>query len=200
MRYEQKLRQLKQTDPTLGALIEQHGACTLVPDASDPFASLCQSILHQQLSGKAAATITARFQALYRGAFPNPEALLATDDGGLRGVGISGNKVMALRDLAHKAREGQLNFAALGQQDDEGVIQRLIRVRGIGRWTAEMFLIFTLGRLDVFPVADLGIQKAIQRVYGYQQLPAERTMHRHGNKWKPYRTLATWYLWKHMDG
>jgi len=200
MRYEKELQQLKRSDPKLGALIEQHGPCTLLPDASDPFASLCTSILHQQLSGKAAATITSRFQTLYRGRFPDPETLLATDDEPLRGVGISRNKVLALQDLARKVGEGQLDFANLAQQDDDGVIQSLIQVRGIGRWTAEMFLLFTLGRLDVFPVADLGIQKAIQRVYGYQQLPAQRTMNRHGNAWKPYRSLATWYLWKHMDG
>lgn len=200
MRFQTEIRQLKQADPILSELIERHGPCTLSSGQQAPFAALCESILHQQLSGKAAATITARFRNLYEENFPTPKALLNSKEEAIRSVGISRNKMLALKDLAQKTRDGTLQFDALAEKDDEAVIQHLIQVRGIGRWTAEMFLIFTLGRLDVFPLADLGIQKAIQQLYGYKKLPAERTMHRHGNRWKPYRTLATWYLWKHVDG
>jgi len=197
--YQREIQHLKQVDAKLGEWIERLGPCTLKPGASAPFAALCASILYQQLSGKAAATITARFKALYGGSFPSPAALLDTKDEALRGAGISRSKLLALKDLAQKSHDGSLNFKALPALDDEAIIDHLTRVRGIGRWTAQMFLMFTLGRLDVFPSADLGIQKAVQQLYGYKKLPAPRTMNRHGNRWKPYRTLASWYLWKLVD-
>lgn len=199
MNYQQELEHLKQADAHLGAAIKRLGDCTFNPGTTAPFAALCSSILHQQLSGKAAATITARFKALYGGGFPVPADLLGTRDEALREVGISRSKLLALKDLAQKSQDGTLDFDALATLDDEAVIEQLIQVRGIGRWTAQMFLMFTLGRLDVFPTADLGIQKAIQQLYGYKKLPAERTMQRHGNRWKPYRTLASWYLWRLVD-
>ncbi len=199
MPYERELAHLKRNDPQLGAHIERLGPCQWQPDGADPFGALCSAILFQQLSGKAAATIEGRFKALYGGAFPTPAQLLDTPDASLRAVGISRNKLLALQDLARKTHEGALDFDALPEHDDEAAIAHLTQVRGVGRWTAQMFLMFVLGRVDVYPVGDLGIQKAVQHVYGYKKLPAERTMQRHGNRWKPYRTVACWYLWKLVD-
>ena len=199
MPYKKELNYLTEADPILGDLIKLKGKCTLAPDDSNPFESLCRAIIYQQLSGKAAGTINARFKALYRGRNPSLKQLLNTDDATIRNVGLSRNKMLALQDLAQKSMDGSLNFKVLPDLDDEAVIQHLIQVRGIGRWTAEMFLMFTLGRLDVFSPGDLGLQKAIQQLYGYQKLPAERTLHRHANQWKPYRTLACWYLWRLVD-
>jgi 3-methyladenine DNA glycosylase/8-oxoguanine DNA glycosylase len=155
--------------------------------------------VYQQLSGKAAATIEGRFKGIYNDEFPTPQQLLKTGDDVLRGVGLSRNKLLSMQDLARHCDEGKLDFDKLHDADDEFVIEHLIQVRGIGRWTAQMFLMFTLGCLDVFPTADLGIQKAIQLLYGYKKLPAERTMNKHANPWKPHRTLACWYLWTLVD-
>jgi DNA-3-methyladenine glycosylase II len=129
-----------------------------------------------------------------------PEALLRTTDDTLRGIGFSRQKIAYLKDLATKVQDGTLQLAMLPMHSDAEVLHQLMGVKGIGRWTAEMFLIFALGRLDVFPVDDLGIRKAIQRAYGYKRLPAPVTMHRHARKWVPYRTIATWYLWRSLDG
>jgi len=160
---------------------------------------LCRSIVYQQLSGKAAGTIMGRFLGLYEPEALTPEALLQTTADTLRGIGLSRQKIVYLHDLAGKVQDGTLQLAALPTYSDAEVMQQLTHVKGIGRWTAEMFLIFALGRLDVFPMDDLGIRKAIQRVYGYKRLPAPVTMHRHAHKWVPYRTIATWYLWRSLD-
>jgi DNA-3-methyladenine glycosylase II len=141
----------------------------------------------------------ARFLGLYEPAPLTPEALLRTTDDTLRGIGLSRQKITYLKALATKIQDGALHLARLPMHSDAEVILQLIGVKGIGRWTAEMFLIFALGRLDVFPVDDLGIRKAMQRAYGYKQLPAPVTMHRHARKWIPYRTIATWYLWRSLD-
>ena len=160
---------------------------------------LCRSIVYQQLSGIAAGTIMARFLGLYDPDVLAPEALLRTTDDTLRGIGLSRQKIAYLKDLAAKVQDGALQLAALPMYSDDEVLHQLTRVKGIGRWTAAMFLIFALGRLDVFPVDDLGIRKAIQHVYGYKRLPAPVTMQRHARKWIPYRTIATWYLWRSLD-
>jgi DNA-3-methyladenine glycosylase II len=160
---------------------------------------LCRSIVYQQLSGKAAGTIMARFLGLYTSDALTSEALLRTADDTLRGIGLSRPKIAYLKDLATKVQDGTLQLEALPVHSDDEVIYQLTRVKGIGRWTAEMFLIFALGRPDVFPVDDLGIRKAIQRVYGYKRMPAPGTMHRHARKWIPYRTIATWYLWRSLE-
>ena len=161
---------------------------------------LCRSIVYQQLSGKAAGTIMTRFLGLYEPDPLTPEMLLCTTDDTLRGIGLSRQKIAYLKDLALKVQDGALQLVMLPTHSDAEVIRQLMGVKGIGRWTAEMFLIFALGRLDVFPVDDLGIRKAIQRAYGYRRLPAPVTMHRHARKWIPYRTIATWYLWRSLDG
>jgi DNA-3-methyladenine glycosylase II len=171
----------------------------LQPHSLEPLVMLCRSIVYQQLSGKAAGTIMMRFLGLYAPDTLTPEALLRTPDDTLRGIGLSRQKIVYLKDLAIKVQDGTLQLAMLPMLSDAEVMHQLIGVKGIGRWTAEMFLIFALGRLDVFPVDDLGIRKAMQRAYGYKRLPAPVTMRRHARKWIPYRTIATWYLWRSLD-
>jgi len=190
---------LQQVDAVLGQIIARCGPCTLQPRGLEPFVMLCRSIVYQQLSGKAAGTIMQRFLGLYEPDALTPEALLRTSADTLRGTGLSHQKIAYLHDLAGKVQHGTLHLAALPTHSDAEVIRQLTHVKGIGRWTAEMFLIFALGRLDVFPVDDLGIRKAIQRAYGYKRLPAPVTMQRHARKWVPYRTIATWYLWRSLD-
>jgi 3-methyladenine DNA glycosylase/8-oxoguanine DNA glycosylase len=188
---------LQQADPVLSHLIMRCGPYTLQPQNADPFVMLCRAIVTQQLSGIAAASIMARLSARY---VPlTPEAVLHTANETLRHIGLSRQKIASLKDLASKVQDGSLPLAMLSTYSDAEVIQQLTQVRGIGRWTAEMYLIFALGRPDVFPVHDLGIRKAIQSVYGYKRLPAPITMQRHARKWIPYRTVATWYLWRSLD-
>jgi DNA-3-methyladenine glycosylase II len=198
--HAEAIAHLQQADPVLGHIIARYGPCTLQPRDLEPLVMLCQSIVYQQLSGKAAGTIMMRFLGLYDPEALTPEALLRTTDDTLRGIGFSRQKIAYLKDLATKIQDGALQLAMLPMHSDAEVMHQLMGVKGIGRWTAEMFLIFALGRLDVFPVDDLGIRKAIQRVYGYKRLPAPVTMQRHARKWVPYRTIATWYLWRSLDG
>ena len=198
--YETAIAHLRTADPVLGDLMARCGPCTLEPDAADPFVTLCRAIISQQLSGRAASTITGRLEALFDCGVLTPAGILATPDDTLRSLGLSRQKQASLKDLASKTLDGSLQLAALSVLSDAEVTRQLTQVRGIGVWTAEMFLIFSLGRLDVFPVGDLGIRKAIQRVYGYKKMPAVVTMHRHARKWAPYRTIAAWYLWESYDG
>ncbi len=190
---------LQQADPVLAQIVTRCGPCTLQPRALEPFVMLCRSIIYQQLSGKAAGTIMSRFLALYDPGAVLPELVLDTSENALRGIGLSRQKLTYLYDLARHVHDGTLQLATLPAQSDEEVIQHLTRVKGIGRWTAEMFLMFALGRPDVFPVDDLGIRKAMQRAYGYKRDPAPATMQRHARKWRPYRSVATWYLWRSLD-
>ena len=197
--HTEAIAHLQQADPVLGHMMARCGPCTFQPHGLAPLVMLCRSIVYQQLSGKAAGTIMRRFLGLYDPDTLNPEVLLRTTDKTLRGIGLSRQKIAYLKDLAAKVSEGILPLATLPMHSDAEVIRQLTQVKGIGRWTAEMFLIFALGRPDVFPVDDLGIRKAIQRVYGYKRLPAPVTMQRHARKWIPYRTIATWYLWRSLE-
>jgi len=198
--HAEAIAHLQQMDPVLGHIIARCGPCTLQPRELEPLVMLCRSIVYQQLSGKAAGTIMMRFLGLYDPDALTPEALLRTADDTLRGIGLSRQKIAYMKDLATKVQDGALQLAKLPMHNETEVMHQLMSVKGIGRWTAEMFLIFALGRLDVFPVDDLGIRKAMQRAYGYKRLPAPVTMHRHARKWVPYRTVATWYLWRSLDG
>ncbi len=198
--YETAIAHLCTADPVLGDLMVRCGPCTLEPGDTDPFVTLCRAIISQQLSGRAASTITERLESLFDSGVLTPEGILATPDETLRSLGLSRQKQASLKDLASKTSDGSLQLAVLPTLSDDEVTRQLTQVRGIGVWTAEMFLIFFLGRLDVFPAGDLGIRKAIQRVYGYKKMPAVVTMHRHARKWIPYRTIATWYLWESYDG
>lgn len=197
------VRHLRRVDPGLATVIRTAGTCGLAPRLrSSPFEEVLESIVYQQLSGKAAATIYGRVRALYppRRAL-RPEALLDTPDEALRGAGLSRAKLAAAKDLAAKTLEGVVpTAAALRRMPDEDIIERLTTVRGVGKWTVQMLLIFRLGRPDVLPVHDLGIQKGFQRTYRTRQLPRPDRIERHGERWRPFRSVASWYLWRATDG
>jgi 3-methyladenine DNA glycosylase/8-oxoguanine DNA glycosylase len=166
-----------------------------------PFEALAESIAYQQLSGKAAATIWGRVRALF-GKRKNldPKDVLATSDEELRRAGLSRSKVAALKDLALKTLDGTVPTGrALARMSDEEIIQRLTTVRGIGRWTVEMLLLFDLGRLDVWPVGDYGVQKGFARTFKKRKLPTPKQLQKQGEKWRPYRSLAAWYFWRALD-
>src|SRR5262245_21641324 len=187
-------------DPVLGAVIRRHGPCGLAAaQRPDHFAALVRAITGQQLSTKAAATIYARLVALMPGGHPTPEALAAVTDGELRGVGMSRQKSAYFRDLCDTVTCGALRLASLSAMSDEEVIAALTQVKGIGRWSAEMFLIFRLHRPDVLPVDDLGIVNAVKKVYGLRKKPSADRLRKIGDTWRPYRSVASWYLWRSLD-
>jgi len=163
------------------------------------FQALTRSIVFQQLSGKAAGTILSRFNDLYPDRSPTPDAVLATSDEQLRSVGLSRQKIGYMRDLATKVVSGELPLDRVEEMNDEDLIDHLVQVKGIGRWTAQMFLMFRLGRTDVLPDLDLGVQKGLQRAYGLRKMPTPKDVLRHGEKWAPYRTIASWYLWRVLE-
>jgi DNA-3-methyladenine glycosylase II len=197
--YTKARRLLARRDPVLRELIQRHGDCGLADSQhTDPFTALVHAIISQQLSSKAAATIAARFAALFDGV-PTPAQAAAKPDAALRGVGLSGQKLGYLRDLCRRIGDGSLPLHALEQMTDEDVITSLTRVKGIGRWTAEMFLMFRLHRPDVLPVGDLGIVKAVQRAYRLRKAPTPDRLIRIGESWRPYRSIACWYLWASLD-
>ena len=199
--FERARRHLMRRDPKLAALIRKVGRCRL-PDsrAASPFASLVRAILAQQLSSKAADTIHGRVLALVGGRDGlSPAALLAVTPAALRAAGVSRPKISYLRDLAERVHDGRLDLDGLEGRSDEDVILAITAVRGLGRWSAEMFLMFRLNRPDVFPVADLGIAKGVQTLLGMKQRPKPRTMLRAAETWRPYRSVAAWYLWRIHD-
>lgn len=191
---------LSGTDPTLARLIERVGPCTLEPRAEGThFDAIVRSIMYQQLSGAAASTIHGRLLALYRGRSPTPRQLLRAEAEKLRAVGISRQKIGYLKDLASKAVSGEVPLETLHELDDAAIIEALVMVKGVGRWTAQMFLLFRLGRPDVLPDLDLGIQKAIKLAYGKRRHPLPREVLRIGRPWSPYASVASWYLWRSLD-
>jgi DNA-3-methyladenine glycosylase II len=163
------------------------------------FDAVCRSIVYQQLSGKAAATIHGRVLGLYGGRAPLPQELASTPDERLRGVGLSRQKLSYLKDLASRVAANELPIETLHELPDDGVIDALVSVKGIGRWTAQMFLMFRLGRPDVLPELDLGIQNAIQRAYRLRKRPLPKRVAKIGAPWAPYRTIASWYLWRSLE-
>lgn len=163
------------------------------------FQALVRSIVYQQLSGKAAGTIHARFNALFDNATPTPEAVLATSDETLRSVGLSRQKIGYLRDLSAKVVDGALPLDAVEMMDDDDLIAHLVQVKGIGRWTAQMFLMFRLGRPNVLPELDLGIQNAIKRAYRKRKRPTPQQVKRVGARWSPHASVACWYLWRSLE-
>ena len=183
-------------DSILGAIIENVGDYTL-KRKNDQFAVLVESIISQQLATKAAEAIFQRFKNLYP-KFPSATQILSTRKTRLRSVGLSEMKVEYLKDLAKHVQEGKLNMRLLSKMSDEDVIDHLTQVKGIGRWTAEMFLIFSLGRQDIFPVDDLGLRKGVQMVFSLPELPKPKDAEKLGERWRPYRSIATWYLWKSL--
>ena len=184
-------------DPILGKIIDNVGDYSL-KRRNHHFAVLVESIISQQLATKAAEAIFRRFTKLYP-KFPTATQILATRRSKLRKTGISGMKIDYLKDLARNIEDGKLKIKSLPKMSDEQVIEQLTQIKGIGRWTAEMFLIFSLGRQDVLPVHDLGLKKAVQFAFSLPQLPKPKEVEKLGERWKPYRSIATWYLWKSLQ-
>jgi DNA-3-methyladenine glycosylase II len=195
-------QQLAVRDPKLAALIARVGPFTVKPaTVVRAFDALAESIVYQQLNGKAAATIFGRVKALYpRRKWFSPELVIATPDETFRAAGLSRSKTAAIKDLAAKALDGTVpTRAALGRMSDEEIIARLTTVRGIGRWTVEMLLLFDLGRLDVWPVDDYGVRKGYAKTFRKKELPKPKELHAIGEKWRPYRSVAAWYFWRALD-
>jgi DNA-3-methyladenine glycosylase II len=188
-------------DPVLGAIIKHHGPCGLgaVRDRFDHFSMLVRAIVFQQLSTKAATTIHNRLVECLPGGKPTPECLAAVTEAQFRAAGISRQKALYLRDLCERVSSGELPLDSVDSMSDDQVIEALTKVKGIGRWTAEMFLIFRLQRPDVLPVGDLGIVNAIQKAYRLRKKPTPEKMRKLGESWRPYRSVATWYLWRSLD-
>jgi methylated-DNA-[protein]-cysteine S-methyltransferase len=190
--------EIKEADPKLGRLIDRVGPLRLkLKDTESAFAALAESIVYQQLSGKAAATIFGRVRALFPGKRGfSPRAVLAAPEESLRAAGLSANKYRALRDLAEKAEAGIVpTLAALSRLDDDAIVERLTQVRGIGRWTVEMLLIFRLGRPDVLPLDDYGVRKGFAAAFK-TELPTPKELAKRGERWRPWRSVASWYLWR----
>ena len=183
-------------------LIREIGPCTLKPRTGrSPFESLARAIAYQQLHDKAAVSILKRFVALFPGRrFPKPDEILAMDPQSIRAAGFSRPKIMALCDLATKALDGTVPMSrVIRTLDDEAIVERLIQVHGVGRWTVDMLLIFHLGRPDVLPVGDFGVRNGFRIAYGRRTAPTPKALLRYGERWKPYRTIASWYLWRAVD-
>ncbi|HEX9310956.1 MAG TPA: DNA-3-methyladenine glycosylase [Gemmatimonadaceae bacterium] len=191
---------LKKVDPDLAKVIAKIGVYKGWPASNGThFDAVARSIVFQQLSGKAAGTIHGRFQGLYGGRTPLPTELASTPDEHLRAVGLSRQKSAYLKDLGARVASGQLPIETLHELTDEEVISALTQVKGIGRWTAQMFLMFRLGRPDVLPDLDLGVQKGIQKTYRLRKLPTPERVKKIGAKWAPYRTVGSWYMWRLLD-
>ncbi len=191
---------LKRVDPAFGALIAKVGPCKWQGTSDHThFGFVLRCIVYQQLSGKAAATIFSRVQALYGGRSPTAPELLATRAPKLRAAGLSGRKVEYAKELAVRSHGGEIALHELHALDDDAVIDTLVGVRGIGRWTAQMVLMFHLGRPDVFPELDLGVQKGLQLLLGLRRLPTPERTAKLGQRWAPYRTVAAWYLWRNLE-
>lgn len=190
-------------DPVMRRLIRKHGPCGLKPRPKrTPFESLARAIANQQLSGVVADKILGRFVKLFPGRrFPRAVDLLEVEDAAIRAAGFSLAKIAALRDLAAKVADGTVpRSQAMRGLSNEEIIERLVQVRGVGRWTAEMLLIFQLGRLDVLPADDFGVRKGFMVAYELDELPKPRAVLERGERWKPARTVASWYLWREADG
>jgi DNA-3-methyladenine glycosylase II len=196
------LRHLRRADPVMAQLIRRAGAYTLRPErGTGAYEALIEAVAHQQLTGKAARTILGRFYALY-GADCCPDAarLAETPDERLRECGFSRAKAAALKDIAARSLDGTIPpRRSIARMRDEAIIERLVEARGVGRWTVEMFLMFTLGRPDVLPVDDYGIRLGYKIAYGKRTLPKPKALAKFGERWAPYRTTASWYLWRAVD-
>ncbi|MSO19944.1 MAG: DNA-3-methyladenine glycosylase 2 family protein [Acidobacteria bacterium] len=203
---DEAVTELSRADKVMAGLIARIGPCQLgltqsgKPGRSHYFRALVEAIIYQQLSGKAAGTILRRFRELFPShRFPTTQQILAMPLERMRAVGLSRQKISYIRDLAERVEDGSFPLRRVSRMADAEVITHLTQVKGIGRWTSEMFLIFTLGRPDVLSTGDLAIRKAVQRAYGYKSLPAFSTVARHGLRWQPYRSIASWYLWASVD-
>ncbi|PYM96354.1 MAG: DNA-3-methyladenine glycosylase 2 family protein [Candidatus Rokuibacteriota bacterium] len=185
-------------DPVMRRLIRRHGPYRRAPLSWSPYEALTRAIAHQQLNGRAAETILARFVGLFgNGRFPSPAAVAATSPARLRSAGFSRGKVRAIKDIARHAIAGTVpTRRAAARLSDEEIIERLTPIYGVGRWTVEMLLIFTLGRPDVLPVDDFGVREGYRVAYGRRVRPSPTALHAYGERWKPHRSTAAWYLWR----
>ena len=185
-------------DPVMQSMFERVGPCDLRRGRPrrEHFAELARAILYQQLAGRAAAAIHGRFAALFDGQPPTPEAVLAVPLAKLRGAGLSASKAASIRDLAEKVSDGSVQLARISRLPDDEIVRELTLVRGIGPWTAEMFLIFQLGRLDVWPIGDFGVRKGYALLYGLAAAPAPKELEPLGAQFRPYRSVAAWYCWR----
>jgi DNA-3-methyladenine glycosylase II len=193
---------LCRADKDLARLIKKVGPCTMKPHTRrTPFVALVTAVTHQQLNGTAAMTILKRVLSLYPGKrFPTPEDLLATPDERLRAAGLSRAKTASIKDIAAKAVDGVVpGKRAIALLSDEEIIARLTSVRGVGPWTVEMLLMFTLGRLDVLPATDYGVRKGFALTFGWKDLPTPKELLEYGERWRPHRTTASWYLWRALE-
>jgi DNA-3-methyladenine glycosylase II len=198
---EKAERSLSRRDQTLRSVIKRHGPCRIRPH-NRYFEILVEAVISQQLSTKAADTICNRFKALYSpDRFPMPERILETPNEKLRATGLSNGKVSFIKDLASKTQEGALKFNRMAKMSDDEVIAMLTQVKGIGVWTAHMFLIFSLGRMDVLPVGDLGIRRAIERLYEFDHLPTAEEIEKiaEDRGWRPYCSIVSWFLWRSWE-
>lgn len=190
---------LAAADPALARLIDRVGPCTLRPDRKrTPFQGLVHAVAHQQLNGKAASTILARFRALFDAkAFPTPETVADTPAERLTGVGFSRAKASYIHEIARHAVTGALpTRSQMRHMTDDAIVERLTAIRGVGRWSVEMFLIFGLGRPDILPIHDFGVRRGFMLTYGRRKMPDPEAVLRHGERWRPHRTVASWYLWR----
>ena len=196
------IKHLSAVDPVMKQLIRKAGTCDLKPEKKrSPFESLVLAVAHQQLHATAASNILARFKKLFPGKkFPKPEDLANVTDEQLRACGFSFAKIRAIRDIAAKTLDGTIPSArAIARLGDEEIVARLTEARGVGRWTAEMLLIFQLGREDVLPVGDFGVRNGFRIAYNKRAMPKPKMLLKFGEKWKPHRTTAAWYLWRAVD-
>jgi DNA-3-methyladenine glycosylase II len=191
-------RHFRKADPVIAGVIKQVGPCTLKPQR-DRFNMLVRSIISQQISTAAARSIRAKLDALIAPEKVSPEVLARFSLEQLKSAGLSSQKATYLHDLAAKTAYGTVRLKTIGKMKDEEAIEELIQVKGIGRWTAQMFLIFSLGRPDVFPPDDLGIKMALRNLYGLSDLPTKSEAHALAAPWTPHSTFATWYLWRSLD-
>lgn len=198
---EEAVRHLRAADAVLAKLIERAGPFALkIRKLHDPFEALARNIVFQQLHGKAAEAIHARLVALFGGGKLRPEEILGAKEEELRGAGLSAAKLAALRDLAAKTLDGTVpTLARMRRMTDEEIVERLTQVRGIGRWTVEMLLMFRLGRADVLPVGDFAVRKGFALAYGLAESPKPKELTEFGERWRPYRSVASWYMWRAVE-
>ena len=197
--WQEAERSLANADPALGALMKRLGPCTLVPHGLAPYYALTQSIVYQQLSGKAADTILRRLLANFGGEVPDPAVLAVAPEEMLRSAGLSRAKTAALLDLARHALDGSLpDLAEIGAMSDDELVERLTLVRGVGPWTAQMYMMFGLGRPDILPATDIGVQEGTRMLHGGDR-PGPAQLMEIGERWRPWRTIASWYMWRAVD-
>lgn len=196
---EKALTHLKSSDEIISSLIEKHGPCTIRPSLDNPFRSLASSIISQQLSAHAARAIKSRLFNLIGDNQFTPGALLNLPEKSLQGVGLSRAKVSYIMGIALAIQDGRLNLSSIKKFEDEVIIKELCKLRGIGRWSAEMFLIFGLGRPDVLSVSDAGLKRAFKLLYRLRSVPSAEEMIAISGSWRPYRSIASWYIWRTLD-